>query len=261
MRLTPVLAAAAAFIFLTGCDSNDSDSFSDTAPPVISVDAFEMDANVFGNSPKSEAGANFAAAVLRVWPVSTIISANLIVPALVAASATQADPTFDGSWVWSNTVSTEDGTASFTLNATPDAQGIDWVMEVGLSNEAITLDDFELYTASTALDGKSGSWQLYYEFDGVRENVLTADFQVEDADTKTITFTVSGGPYEAVGDAVQYSTDGTARSFEWTQSSESKTHLVEWDSVTKAGSITATDYNGGGPACWDSNLDDAACPE
>ncbi len=259
MRSIPTLLIAAMMLFVAACDSNSSDSFSEEAPAIISTEAFQMDTKVFGLSAKGQAGANFTAAALRVWPVSTIITANLIVPALVTSAATQSEPTFNGAWVWTNSASTDEGTATFTLTATPSAEGIAWEMKVGLSSPELVLDDFVLYTAQTALNGKSGSWQLYYEFDDVRENVLTADFEVTDSNTKSLTFSVTGGPYEAVGDVVTYRTDAGNREFDWSQNSENKTHLVQWDSVTKAGSITATDYNGGQMACWDADFNDTAC--
>ena len=249
----------AAVLLTSGCDSNNTDSFEDAAPPVLSADAFSIDTNIFGASPKAQAGPNFAAAALRVWPVSTIISANLIIPTLVTAAAVQADPVYDDEWIWSSTATGEGGTIGFTLYATPGADGLDWSMNVSLTEGETVIADFELYRAQTALNGKSGSWQLFYEYEGTSTNVLRADFEVTDQDTKSILFTVVGGPFDNVGDSVEYRADGSAREFEWTEQSQSRSHLVVWDAVTRAGSITSTNFNGGVPSCWDTNLDDVAC--
>ena len=67
------------------------------------------------------------------------------------------------------------------------------------------------------------------------------------------------GVGERGGDAVEYGRDGVARSFDWTQVAEGFDHLIEWDDTTQAGSITATNYNGGVRACWNEVLEDVAC--
>jgi hypothetical protein len=255
-RLVPLYLAIA---MIAGCDSNENDSFEDAPPPVLSVDAFSMDASVFGSSSKTQAGPNFVAAALRVWPVSAILSANLIIPALATAGAVQVDPAWDDAWIWSTTVTGEAGQVGLTLTATPGAQGVEWSMVVDVEGSEIILQDFELYRAQTALNGKSGTWQLYYEFEGERVNVLRADFEIVDEDTKSLVFTIVDGPFDNLGDTVSYRTDGTGREFEWIEQSQGREHLVVWDEVTHAGSITSTNYNGGSPSCWNENLDDVTC--
>lgn len=255
-KLIPLYLAVA---LIAGCDSGGTDSFEDAPPPVLSADAFSMDASVFGTPLKTHAGPHFASAALRVWPVSTILSANLIIPVIATAGATQAEPVYDDAWIWSTTTTGEQGEISLTLSATPGADGLEWSMRVSLKGSEIELEDFELYRAQTALNGRSGSWQLYYEYEGERVNVLRADFEIVDDDTRNLLFTIVDGPFDNLGDSVEYRTDGTAREFEWTEQSQGRTHLVAWDSVTRAGSIMATNYNGGARACWDESLDDVEC--
>jgi hypothetical protein len=122
-------------------------------------------------------------------------------------------------------------------------------------------DAFELYNATTSLDGKSGSWRLYYEVEGERTEVLDAEFEVTSETEREITFTVppSNPDPGAVGETVRYHSEGDARLFDWHQEPEDNDHLVEWSASTGAGSITADDYNDGERACWDENLDDVPC--
>ncbi len=259
MRNKPLVCLLAVSFVFASCDSNSSDSFENEAPALIDAEAFSMDTSLFGSPGKEQAGANFTAAALRVWPVSTIISANLILPALITSAAVQTDPTYDDGWVWETNITADGKDVGFRLTATPGPAGVDWNMTVSYSDGIVTIDDLLLYSAQSALNGKSGTWRLFYPIDGQTVNVLTADFEVTDADTKRIVFSVTGGPYENVGDSVEYSRDGDTRSFDWSQSSESKSHLITWDALTKAGSITATDYNDGAQACWNENFEDVGC--
>src|SRR5690606_15130819 len=120
-------------------------------------------------------------------------------------------------------------------------------------------DAFELYDATTTLDGKSGTWRLYYKIDGVRTEVLDAEFDVTSEAVREITFIVPETIPDAGSSTVHYAADGDARLFDWHQEPEDFDHLIEWDEETKAGSITATNYLDGERYCWDENLEDVAC--
>ena len=61
------------------------------------------------------------------------------------------------------------------------------------------------------------------------------------------------------GDSVRYEAENAQRVFLWTQATEGQEHLVIWNAVTRAGSITATNYNDGQKACWNENLDHDDC--
>ncbi len=249
-------------LLLAGCDSASTNEPDATPPRVLPAEAFSLQTNLFNQNDagKTSAGANFTAAALRVWPVSVIISANLIVPVAVTAAALQADPIQSGNtWIWNSTVVSDGHEVAFTLEGTVNGSSINWSMRVSYTDGQQTFDDFELYTAVTDFESQTGTWQLFYEIDGQRRNVLNADFVVTGEDEAAITYSVPNTADRDAGDSVMYQASGDERVFDWRQIAEGFDHLVVWDVATHAGSITATNFNNGDKACWDENLDNAAC--
>lgn len=254
------LCIALLSLAVAGCDSTSAGEDAPPTPPPteafsLQTDLFQTDAN------KTTTRTNFSAAALRVWPVSVIISANLIVPVAVTAAALQDEPeVVDGTWVWSTTTNVDGQLVEFTLAGRPDGEQVDWSMRITTSEPVLgqVYDDFELYTAQTNFDGQEGAWQLFYRIDGERRNVLNADFEVLADDTKELTYSIPEAQPNG-GDSVLYATQGDDRRFLWQQVTESLDHDVEWDAVTRVGSISATNYNDGQRSCWDANLDDVAC--
>jgi hypothetical protein len=247
----------------SGCDSQSNDG--EDAPEVLSSDVFSLETDLFGESAAKDPQqkANFVAAALRVWPVSIVVGANLIVPAAVTAAALEDTPEFvDGAWEWASTASVEGSDVGFNLYARPDGSYLDWSMVItGIDPETGDVyDSFELYSARTMFGEQTGGWDLYYRIDGARTNVLSADFDVNDSDGMTsVTYTVPSTAAEHAGDSVTYEVSGDSRRFVWHQIAESIDHEVTWNAVTHEGSILATNYNGGVMACWDATLEDAAC--
>lgn len=262
-----LLAVCLFSLSLAACDSADPDPSAEIAPPVITPEAFDLSDALFpganrGGEARLGGGDNFANAAIRVGAVTTIVGLNLLIPKAVTAAALNADPFVEeGTWIWSNTIRINQQDATFRLAGTPEGTSVDWSMQITATDPETgeVYDDFELYTAETALDGASGAWQLYYRIDDVRTRVLDADFDAESEDDKTLRFAVPAGVGDAGGDAVVYATNGDGRSFDWDQASEGNTHLIVWDAETGAGSITATNYNGGERACWNEGFEDVAC--
>jgi len=248
---------------MAGCDSQNNDE--EAAPEVLSADVFSLETDLFGEtaSKDPQLKANFVAAALRVWPVSIVVGANLIVPAAVTAAALEDTPEFvDGAWEWISTASVEGSDVGFNLTARPDGSYLDWSMVIdGIDPETQEVyDSFELYTARTLFGEQTGGWDLYYRIGDVKTNVLSADFDVNDSDGMTsVTYTVPSTAAEHTGDSVTYEASGDSRRFAWHQVAESIDHEVTWNAVTHEGSIEATNYNGGVMACWDTTLEDTAC--
>lgn len=249
-----------------GCDSVVD---PDVRPSeTFSAEAFQMQTELFEEEASAaqsleaagEEFAHFTEAATRVGVVSTVVKVHLILPALATKAALQAEPVREGdSWIWSTTVE-GDEEFTVTLTGTPSGEQVDWSMRVSSTGEE--LEDFELYTAETARDRESGSWELYYPIDGERRSVLAADFTIEGESKKQITFRKPESAENAAGDFVQYAVDdGAVRSFLWTQVEEDREHLVEWNAQTKAGALTATNYNDGERACWNADLENAACAD
>lgn len=245
-----------------GCDSADNGEAADP-PAVVPEEAFTMQTDLFdqGESKRTAVGTHFTAAALRVWPVSVVINANLIIPAAVTGAALQEEPTIEeGTWIWSSTTMANGQEVSFTLSGTPDGSQVDWTMHITKTTASGT-EEFDLFTAETALDGSSGTWQLYYPIKGEQTNVLNAEFTVTSESEKEITFRIPETAGEHAGDSVRYEHDGDQRTFVWTQVAEGLEHRVTWNATTHAGSITATNYQEGEQACWDANLNNTSCTE
>ncbi|MDX1421131.1 MAG: hypothetical protein R3181_14295 [Rubricoccaceae bacterium] len=267
LRLLPALVLLAP-LALVGCDDADPDPGIDpgSPPPVLAADAFAFDGTFpeeGGQGARGAFGQNWWNASLRVGIVSLGVGVHLIIPSAATAAAGQADPYVeDGTWVWESTFTVNTSDITYRLEATPDGTEIEWRMLISSDDLGSDgYDAFELYDATTALDGESGSWRLYYEIDGERTRVLEADFEVTGADARELTFTIpETNPNEdARGSTVRYVSDGDERLFDWHQEPEDYDHLVEWNAETQVGAITATNYLDGGRYCWDEDLEDAPC--
>ena len=260
-RLAAAMGLAALLFALVGCDTTENAAEEPPTPAPLSAELFQIQTDLFKpGGGKVETKAHFTAAALRVWPVSLILSANLVLPFAVTAAALTDQPSFeDGAWHWSATTQSGTDPYTFTLIAEPTIEGFDWTMRI-TGNDPFTgskIEEFDLYTAQTSFDGTMGSWQLYYRVNGARTNVLnaTVDFSTTN---KMLHFSIPE-PFENAGDMVHYEVENDARRFLWQQVAEGFDHDVGWDAVTKEGSIVATNYNGGVEGCWDGNLEDVAC--
>lgn len=257
------LFVLSAGLFSAGCDSQNSDD-EDTPPELLSSEVFTIDTSLFSSGATKDAAtkAHFFAAAFRVWPVSILINANLIIPSAITAAALQDTPEFiDGAWEWDTTTQVDESTVQFALSARPSGSIIDWSLRISGTNPegGAPFEEFELVTARSTVGEQAGSWQLYYPVNGVSTNVLNADFVVDAADTKSLTFSIPVSAAENGGDSVLYETSGDSRSFFWQQIGAALDHDISWDFLTKAGSITATNYNSGVEGCWDTNFDDIDC--
>ncbi len=243
-------------ILLAGCDSSNPDA---DAPEPLASEIFEIETDVFGPAGKSQILTNHAVAATRVGFVSLVVKANLVLPYLLTAATLNANPESDGDgWTWTvSGVDVAQNDFSLSLRAEPTNGGFDWTMTVSGTAGEDTYDDFVLYTASSNANGSVGAWSLYLPQSGVRTNVLNANFTKPSASEASLEFSVPSG--SNAGDSVIYTAAGSARTFTYTDVSDSKTTFVSWDAVTKAGYIKADDYNGGIEACWDSNFDNTTC--
>lgn len=257
-RTIPVLLCAV--VLMAGCDSVSNE---EKAPDMLPADAFTMQTDLFasGSAGKAALGTHFVAAAGTVWPVSLLIQANLIIPALVTSAAVQAgDPKLkDGAFVWTSSTQAENHPVSFTLSGKPTADYIDWSMRIqGTNPDTQQEEDFVLFTARTNPNTKSGTWSLFYPIDGTATNVLNAEYAITNDSTKMIEFSVPEGRDHA-GDSVTYSQEGATRTFAWDEASAGNVHTASWNATTHVGWIQSANYNGGNKACWDAELNDIDC--
>ncbi len=259
----PLFVLALIGLILAGCDSSDSD---DDTPEVIPSEVFTLPVDLFapGANKSAQPGIHFTQAAFRVWPVSAIVAANLIIPSAATAQALDAEPTFEaGTWTWQAETDLNGQPLSFALSAERIDDETVWSMRVTFSDtqNSLELTDFELFTATSSNDGLNGSWQLFYPTTEGSQNVVNADYVISGDDERMVTFSIPSGALSNAGDAVIYSEDEDARTFEWQQISAGNVHVVTWNSVTNEGSITATNYNEGAQGCWDSSLEDTPCTD
>lgn len=253
-------------VLLAACDAADPNPPPPppAAPSLPSAAAFDFDRS-FPSSTGSQvqSGPNHGNAAFRVGVVTLAVGIHLIVPSVATGAAGQVSPVIqNGTWVWENTVAVEQSSVTFRLEGTPDGNEVDWRMLISSPDlKGEVYDNFPLYTAATSFDGKTGTWSLNYRIDGATTNVLNADYEEASGAVHELTFSIpESNPNEnARGSSVLYQAAGDARLFDWHEPTPGQTHLIEWDAVTRAGSIEAWNYNNGERACWDSGLNDVPC--
>ena len=262
LSISSLLLLSAAIMF-AGCDSQSSDE--NDPPQLMPAEAFSLQTDIFAPSNgKTQAKINFASAALRVWPVSVLLQAHLLIPAVVTAAALEAEPELvDGTWIWATTAEVNARLLTFSLTGDPVDDGVDWSLSISTDGPdgGQDFDEFTLLTGYTSPGGLTGSWQLYYPINGQRRNVLNAEYELRSDDDRELTFSIPETADDHAGDWVRYAVDGSMHSFEWHQSTLSIDHLVVWNADTKEGGILASNHNGGAPACWDAQLEDAPCLE
>ena len=268
-RFLRLAVVAALFgLTLTACDNTAVDNPDQSlAPVVLTPSAFSLDADSFPSTSSAAAnvvsGPHHTRAFLTVAIVTAAVGLNLIVPSAATQAATQATPFVEnGVWIWQNTVPINGENVTFRLEADPAGTEIDWQMIISaayLNGE--TYDEFTLYTATTAINGRSGDWSLFYRIDGQSTRVLDAVYDETSSTARELTFSVpeTNPDEDARGATVFYMADGDMRLFDFQEPTPNQNHLVEWDAVTHAGFIEAYDYNGGNRACWDENLNNVDC--
>lgn len=246
-----LLAAALVAGLLTGCDS--AQDVPGTPPAAISPAAFTFDTSSFPDDARVGGGAHFANAYVRVGVVTGLVGLNLVLPRAATDAATSVAPTVtSGTWTWAATTQAAGRPVRVQLDGTPDGSAIDWRMQTAEG----TAPFFTFYTGTTSLDGRTGSWRLFYP--DAPGGALTADFDVRSASRPTITFAIPSGR-DGAGSTVRYAADGDERLFDWRRQPENVRAVVEWDDGTGAGALTADDYNGGQRACWNAQRQDAPC--
>ena len=261
----------AAHLFMTACDKNPADSDTPKQPALPPQSSITLDLSAFnqalakGQGEASVVGQNFITARLTVAAINLSVATILSVPTLTFAAALAQQPVLkaDGKYHWSFIVN--DGAKSFQADLAGwiDVPATEAVFEMRITTTGVTpaLTNFLWYEGRAKLDNKTGYWEIY---DALRPasaiKVLRIDWQAQDATTGTLELTAVEAGVPTFGDKVTYNANGSSRSVIYKDASENRTVTIAWDETTKAGSITAPNYNGGNKACWDEKLDDVTCP-
>jgi hypothetical protein len=266
-----VAALIAAHLLMTACEKNPTGADNPQQPALPPQSSITLDLSAFNQAlPKGQAetnavGLNFITARLTVATINLAVGAILAVPTATFVAALSQQPVLksDGKFHWIFTVT--DGGKSFQADLAGwiDQQASEARFEMYITTTGVNppLTNFLWYEGRAKLDNKTGYWEIY---DALRPanpiKVLRIDWQAQDATHATLELTAIEQGVPTYGDKVTYNTNGTGRSVVYKDASENATVTIVWDAVTKAGSITAPNYNGGNKACWDEQLDDVACP-
>jgi len=266
-----VAALIAVHMLMTACEKNPTGADNKQQPALPPQNSITLDLNAFNQAlPKGQAdanavGLNFIAARLTVASINLAVGSILAIPTATFVAALSQQPVLqaDGKFHWIFTVN--DGAKSFQADLAGwfDEQAREAVFEMRISTTGVTpaLNNFLWYEGRAQLDNKTGYWEIY---DALRPanaiKVLRIDWQAPDQNNATLELTAVEQGVPTFGDKVTYNVAGTTRIVQHFDASENASITITWDAVTKAGSITAPNYNNGSKACWDSQLNDVTCP-
>lgn len=273
----PLLASLLLGSVLTfsACDSTTSEADFGDPPAPVSAQVFDVSGMAALPTHAAEAllgnddpGDNFLNAAARVAITTGVVGAQLYIPFATTSIAQSGDVGFqDGLWTWVNTVPISDRQATFRLTTTarPPVQDpirVDWQMNVIVDDNGDITDDllYDGYTDNFQADGHFTVYAPLNKDFGNDVPVLKIDYDNSDPNKQVVIFESLTDVYGHPGDVATYDAGAVNARFELNEPHNGNNHLVEWDIDSLAGRLTATDYNGGNPACWDENLQDVPCP-
>jgi hypothetical protein len=257
-----VATFAVAVVLATGCVAKEE------PPELPSVGTLSSDIEVLNAAPAAAKNApteataapedyrNFANAWLRVKVLQLYAAGIVLVPAIVMGAALQQEPTQDGDdWVWS--VTAGEATADLEIQV---GAGSGWDVELYVSNAEV--EEFLWVDGNFATDLTEGEWRLHDHMLGEgSDEVLAIQWTYESETERALTYENRNETSADVGDTLSYAISGeTARLTFIDASDPSLVAAIEWSTSTGAGSIEVPGYNGGDPACWDSEFVNADCP-
>ena len=246
-----------------GCDTVDPEP--ETAPPVIPETAFALDINLFDQA--DQAGKNNAAithfinAALRVGVAQHVAGTILFFPVTLTHALQVIEPEFDnGSFVWAVETTVEGRRHGVELRARQQNNTVNWQMRVSgtIGHSGLVFEDFLLYEANTDLEANEGNFQVFAPVENGSLHVLDGDYNVVDESEYTLSFQVPQGVDNIGGSEATFSKNEDLHILDLT-GGDGLSHYMEWNQSTRAGSITADNYNNGQTACWDNTLANVAC--
>ncbi len=275
MNDTSVIRNLAAFLFLiitfTGCDTVDPHTEAPQAPAVIPEQAFALNLGVLEqdssaraiNAGKNgDAFTNWLSATIRAGVAVHITHAILEVPFELTKAIQQVPPVYnEHAFIWAADTLIDGQRHSIALKAQQANNYVDWQMKVSgvIDETGLSFDDFLLYNARTYTDAHEGTFQIYFPVTSGTQQVMDGSYEVIDESRHTLTFSIPQGVEDIGGSSAVFDKDGAWITLDLT-GPLGGTHLIEWNTETGEGSLTAQDYNNGEKACWDTALQNSPCP-
>jgi hypothetical protein len=250
-----ILLLAINGVSILSCEKDKKD-----APELPPETSFILNFNdLQGNQKSTLSHSNWTAAAFTVGVWNTLLVGTLAVPVASYIEAFNHEPVRvdNNTWKWSYTVLVKNVNYTADLYADVFDAEVNWEMyisqEGGFSN-------FLWYKGTCDILRTHGTWTLF--LDPVHNNEFLEIEWNHDWDNNTgdIRYTNVLSSSEYLGDYIYagITTDATYNAFyDIYDNSEDTLVKINYNTETQEGSI----YYGGSWHCWDSNLEDIACPE
>lgn len=264
---TALITLLCATFVLLSC-SDDPSSVQEQPPELPPASSMEMDFSTFNDqSSKSQSEVqtieNFSRAVGTALVMKTVVDVNLLIPRVLLAAASEADPQFneDGEWIWEYSKTVNGNDFGVRLVATETAEdSLSWNTYV--TNSQLGVDNRLFFSGTTNGQGTSGEWTYYsLRSPEAEQEVSRLDWTVNGEDDVELRLEVLTDRNGYAGDYIDYSFDGTTKTATYYDSSDDEITEIQINIQTNVGYFLSPDYNNGEKACWDENFQDIACSE
>ncbi len=262
------LCLAALVILATSCtDTNAPEGDPPVLPPSTSfvIDFADFAAPELADATgvfARQAGANWrrSAVVVGVWNIA--LTVTLVVPVAAFVESFRHQPEGrDGAWVWPYDFNALGASYSARLEARPVSAGVQWDMFISRDGD---YTDFNWYSGQSNLTGTSGTWSLNRMPNDPTPFIDIEWNRVVGEDTYDIRYTnVIPGDAEN-GGYIQHGITGASpydAFYQIFSANNNNLTEIEWSRSNKEGRVRdPMFYSDSDWRCWDTNLDDIACP-
>jgi hypothetical protein len=260
-RPAPSLAVLAGLILaLAGCSDDDASPIGPQAEAPVLPEAADLtfDFSFFDDAepldPAKAAGEydHFVNAYLRVVVLDLVAHLVLAPPVTAFAAAVHTPPSLqdDGSWIWVYTHVDGQEELQIRLRGLPVGEGVEWELRVSAGPY-----DQALWFAGTTRDrGETGAWTFYSLDDPeLAEGAISWG---DDAGSRFLRFEALAG--EDAGDVLEFRDMAPAYNVTHLDADLDAMLTIDWWEDGH-GSMTAPDYAGGVPVCWDTGYRNTTC--
>ena len=267
LKIVPLVIVALMLAGMTGC--SDKTTNAEKAPALPPQSSFIMDFSGFSNQSLSAGVAldalsrvNWGQSALRLAIWNLVLTVNLVVPTAAFVEAFNHEPVrqTDGSWEWSYSV-LAGVIHTCRLNGKVVGDQVQWRMYISKAGE---YNDYLWYSGSHNLAATQGSWTVnrnpnqsnpYLQIDWRRNPTAgTGDLKY----INVIPGDAENGGYIFYG---SLATSGYDRFYQIYDKVQDNLAEIEWNHLEGNGRVKdQSSYGDSNWHCWDTNLDDIACP-
>jgi len=254
-----LLTALILTMALMGCSDDDNPSAPAAEAPVLpDVAKLTFDFTFFEEAEDLQQMKDFGEydhfinAYLRVVVLDLVAHLVLAPPVTAFGAALHTIPSLqdDGSWIWVYTHVSGQEEFQIRLRGLPVDDGVDWELRVSLGDlvQALWFDGF------TRDEGETGSWTFYdLEDPQIAEGAIAWG---DDEAGRFLRFEALAG--DDAGNVLEFRDQAPAYSVTYHDAGQDTTLSIDWWQDGH-GTMTAPDYNGGQPVCWDTGFRNTTC--